>query len=395
MHESSNPAPEPFPAADHPAREEDRVRALAEAQRIASIGSWEFDIVADRMTWSDELYAVMGVSKQDFAPSYEGFIALVDADHRERVRSTVGAALDDHAPFSYDFKRVRDGAVRVLHARGEVRLSEDGRAIAMFGTVQDVTALREAQERLRETEERYRALVERLPAITYIAQAGGEGRWHFVSPQIERMLGYSVEEWQADPDLWLASVHPADRERVEAEEKRCEENGNALCIEYRMVARDGRVLWVRDEAVVTTGDSHGSPGPVFEGLLTEITERKTLEEQLRHHADHDALTGLVNRRRFEFELRRQVTHAARYATRGALLIVDIDHFKGINDSVGHAVGDEVLKMTANALQERLRESDVLARLGGDEFAVLLVGAQGDHVAPPGPLGPVSGRGAAS
>ncbi len=215
--------------------------------------------------------------------------------------------------------------------------------------------------------------MEKLPAITYIAEGGPTGRWLFVSPQIETMLGYSPEEWRADPTLWAGRLHPDDRDRVLTEEAYEGLTGVVEPTEYRMVARDGRVLWVRDEAVLSPlADAEG--GQVFEGLMTDVTERKRLEEELRHHAEHDALTGLLNRRRFEEELWRHVN----VGQRGAVLIFDLDHFKLVNDSFGHSVGDETLRAAAACLRERLQSAEALARLGGDEFAAILPGAGADE-----------------
>ncbi len=109
----------------------------------------------------------------------------------------------------------------------------------------------------------------------------------------------------------------------------------------------------------------------FIAQLQDISERKRMEERLRHLADHDHLTGLRNRRLFEHDLRLQVARAQRYGERAAVMVVDLDAFKAINDVHGHKVGDDALRAVATALTRRLRETDVVARLGGDEFAVLL------------------------
>src|SRR5687767_960873 len=105
--------------------------------------------------------------------------------------------------------------------------------------------------------------------------------------------------------------------------------------------------------------------------MQDVSVRKRFEGQLRYLADHDSLTGLFNRRRFVQELEREIASARRYQTGGALLVLDLDNFKYMNDSAGHAVGDELIRGVARALREKLRETDYLARLGGDEFAVLL------------------------
>ena len=120
------------------------------------------------------------------------------------------------------------------------------------GFEQDMTDQEHAREELARAERRYRSLVERLPAVSYVCNAGADGEWTYVSPQIERMLGYTPEEWIADPTLWERCVHPEDRERVVDFERHSAIAGTPMAIEYRMQARDGRTLWIRDEALVRT-----------------------------------------------------------------------------------------------------------------------------------------------
>ncbi len=130
----------------------------------------------------------------------------------------------------------------------------------------------------QDAEERYRRLVERIPAVVYEAEFGEEGRWHYVSPQIEPLLGFGVEEWLADPGLWLRRVHPDDRPRVLADE-RLAAAGGALSSEYRLLARDGREVWVRDEAEVVR-DGAGRP-VLLRGLMYDVTVMRQVQEQLR------------------------------------------------------------------------------------------------------------------
>ncbi len=233
------------------------------------------------------------------------------------------------------------------------------------GHMRDITERRRRDAALEEAEHRYRSLVERLPVVAYVAELGPQGRWTYVSPQIEGMLGYTTQEWIDVRGLWASRIHPEDRERVHAEQQRLAREADVERSEYRMLARDGSVVWVRDRALLVDA---GDGSRVVEGLLADVTEEKQAEERLRHLATHDDLTGLRNRRCFEQDL---ASHLSDGSGRGAVLMLDLDHLKFVNDSLGHAVGDRALRGLARALEELDFEGAIPARLGDDQFAVLL------------------------
>jgi diguanylate cyclase (GGDEF)-like protein/PAS domain S-box-containing protein len=249
------------------------------------------------------------------------------------------------------------------------------------GYLRDISARRQreselaaASRSLEEAEMRFRTLLERLPSIAYRAGLGSKGEWKYVSPQIEEILGYTQAEWLSDPTFWEKRMHPDDVDEVIAEELRCAAEGRALDVEYRIYARDGRVVWLRDRASIGVSDEEGCK--VVEGLMTDITERKRAEAQLLYLVDHDDLTGLLTRRGFENALDRILAEQS-LRDGVAVVIIDLDHLKRVNDSLGHAAGDRVIREVAAMLRDCLRGEETLARLSGDEFGLLMPGIDED------------------
>src|SRR6478672_387017 len=273
--------------------------------------------------------------------------------------------------------RRKDGTAVELMFNASPLRSDDGRVIGVVVIATDISDLIATQELLEEAEGRYRTMVEQLPAVSYIAEPGAKGTWQYVSPQLERMLGFSQEEWTADPTLWARRIHPEDRDRVLEEEERDSILGVPLASEYRMITKDGRVIWVRDEGVLR---AERGERVHYEGMLTNVTERKSFESQLQFLADHDPLTGLFNRRRFVQELDLEIKLMRRDGHPSSLLMLDVDGLKQVNDAMGHQAGDALVRQTAEVLRDRLRGTDSVGRLGGDEFAVLLRGSRVNEAA---------------
>ena len=233
--------------------------------------------------------------------------------------------------------------------------------------VADIAQRRAVERQLSEAQTRFhRAFAEAPIGMALVDLDGG---WRQVNHALCSMLHYSGSELLAATREQL--THPDDLDNdleqvgqlIAGETDHCE-------MEKRFLDSRGEIVWTAVSRSLVRDDDSGEP-LYFIAQVQDITERRQFEAKLSHLADHDALTGLFNRRRLENELDRQVALTDRYQTGAALLMLDLDNFKYVNDTLGHAMGDELIVRVANALRERLRDTDVIARLGGDEFAIIL------------------------
>ena len=230
-----------------------------------------------------------------------------------------------------------------------------------------------AAEVLRdESETRYGALVGRLAGVVYVSSFGTDMPVHYVSPQVESLFGYTQAEWVAGNGLWASRIHEEDRIRVLGEESGSLATADAHTWEYRLLTRDGRELWIRDDETVVSRAEDGTP-LLVQGFMLDITDQKRLEAELSHQAFHDALTGLPNRAAFAERVNGAISRSRRSGQGLAVAYIDLDDFKVVNDTLGHAVGDRLLIEVGDRLRASLRGGDVAARVGGDEFNVLLEG----------------------
>jgi diguanylate cyclase (GGDEF)-like protein/PAS domain S-box-containing protein len=230
---------------------------------------------------------------------------------------------------------------------------------------------RRGLEALGASARKFRGLVEHVPAVVYTTDAGPDGACQYISPRAQEVFGFPPEAWTDDPGFWRGRVHPDDRHRMVAywTSRRAHPDASSEVIEYRVFDAQGRLRWVRDEACLLDSDDPTSKR--WTGFLTDVSERKELEGQLQHQAFHDPLTGLPNRALFTDRLDHALTRPLRRPETLAVLFLDLDDFKTVNDGIGHDAGDELLVAVAGILRASIRPMDTAARLGGDEFAVLL------------------------
>jgi diguanylate cyclase (GGDEF)-like protein/PAS domain S-box-containing protein len=222
---------------------------------------------------------------------------------------------------------------------------------------------------LAEAEERFRVLVEQAPAVVYIDAVDAIATARYISPQVETMTGYSPDEWLRDPELWVRILHAEDRPEVLAAQEHHNETGEPFRMEYRLVTKDQREIWVRDEAVMIRNEDGSFRHS--QGVLQDITDVRTAQTRIDELAYRDALTELPNLTMFTQLAEMSMNRAHHDDTAVAVLSVDIDGFKLANDSLGTSGGDLLLREIAKRVRLTLRDTDTLARRAADDFLVLL------------------------
>ncbi len=280
----------------------------------------------------------------------------------------VADGTDDEAAVEF----IRSGAADFLH---KDRLSWLGESVRRVLAEREARQeRRRAEDLLRESEGRYRAVSELVSDYAYAFAVTPDRRLEceWVTEAFSSITGLDPQEAVAQ-DGWASLVHPEDRPLYQTRIAILLE-GRADVSEYRIITRAGETRVLRDHARPEQ-DASGRVLRIF-GAAQDVTERKRAEEALQHLALYDALTDLPNRTLLNDRLRQAILTAHREQRPMALLLIDLDHFKEVNDSLGHSMGDHLLQQVGGRFRLSLRASDTVGRLGGDEFAVVLPGADG-------------------
>ena len=333
---------------------------LRETQRIAKLGYWELDLLHGSLEWSDEIFRIFALEPATSRPSYGLFMNIIHPEDRERVDTAYSESLKNKKPYNIVHRIVTSEGIRIVHEQCETTFDDDGKPVRSLGLVQDIT------ERVNTLDEL------RLASTTFQAHAGiliteKNGNIVRVNPAFEEMTGYSAAElvgmnfrdFQSDKQsksfykkLW-SDVDRGSFWKGELWNKR----------------KDG-TLYAELLTITAVKDDTGEVTH-YVGTSQDITRRKQAETEIEYLTYHDDLTGLANRRLLHDRLQQSIVTCKRHNESGAVLLLDLDQFKNINDSHGHVVGDDILRQVALRLKALVRENDTVARMGGDEFAVIL------------------------
>ncbi|MCS0790813.1 EAL domain-containing protein [Cytobacillus firmus] len=352
---------------------------LNQAQKIANIGSLEYDIENDKGFWSDQLFRIFGQKPQKgFFPDYKMYLSYLHPDDRPAFENQFKRLLEEKDSVDLICRIIRqDGEERYIHHRADYFAEESG-SPKIIATIQDITEKRRMEEKLYENERKIGQIYENLDVGIYSADLIERKVFHF-SRGVEGIFGYTADELIDNFDLWDEVVHPDDLQSLETNRINLV-NGKSIRYQYRIVHKSGELRWVNDHSIPYLNEK----GELIrvDGFVTDITEQKWLEKRMRRMAFYDHLTDLPNRRYFDQKLQSLIEDDEHQ--RFAILFFDLQRLKQINDTFGHSAGDELLRLVAKRIRERLNVNFFSARISGDQFAVIKEHIQ--EVADPAQLG---------
>ncbi len=298
---------------------------------------------------------------------------LVIPEDRLWVREAISCAVQEARSFDLEYRIVHaDGSIRWVWERGTGVVDEHGRPIALEGLVQDITKRKSAEHALREAERRYHGLFDN--AIEGIFRTTVDGYYLDANPALAHIYGFDSPEELIRSLRDIGAQLYVDKQRRDEFMQIMKARGSVTSFESQVYRKNGDIIWISENARAVFAED-GSPIG-YEGTVEDITERRLYQVRIEHQANYDTLTGLANRSLLQDRLQQALLTAASSGRRIAVAFVDLDRFKFINDSLGHHVGDELLKSVATRLKSCVRDCDTVARLGGDEFVLLINGHTG-------------------
>ena len=341
-------------------------------QRTANDGMWDFDATNNRVEYSPRWKAMMGYSDEDLARSAPDWRRIVHVDDLARLQVKLREHLAGHTEIFENIHRMRrkDGEWRWVICRAKALLDERGQLRRLVGVETDITEQKVYEEALFREKESAQITLQSIG--DGVVTTDGEGVVEYVNPVAEELTGWKLDD---------ASGRHVDEIFRGFHEETCEPLENPVMSSIKrnrsvksvrpslLIRRDGNELYIESTASPIRNDRGNVTGGVL--VFHDVSESRELNRRLSYHASHDLLTGLVNRREFESRLERSLKSAKARETSYALLYLDLDQFKIINDSCGHGAGDTLLTQIGALLTAKIRWRDTLARLGGDEFGLLL------------------------
>jgi len=340
------------------------------ANEAGGIGVWEWNLLTGEMLWDKRMYALFGLAPHE-SPSYDLWVHLLHPADREYAALTVQQAIELRSAFHMEYRVVDAQRQRWVRTQANRQLSKEGRMERMLGICQDITPLRNLNEALFQEKERMAITLDSIGEA--VISTDKEMRVAFMNPVAEKMSGLSQEQAAGQPLSELLHITQG-RNGPEVEnlllcQLPAEKITPGLAEDLVLHTPDGGHIDIHYSITPLRSEAGLEQGAVM--VIQDVSESRKLMKRLSYSALHDTLTRLPNRASFELQLKRLLLDAAEHQHQHVLVFIDLDKFKAVNDSAGHAAGDALLRELSDLMQHHLRSSDFLARLGGDEFALLM------------------------
>ena len=335
------------------------------------VGVWEWNVSANTLEWTPQMLKLYGLASTDKPLDFQGWVDRVHPDDKDLVLDTLNRSVSDSGTLEYEFRIVwPDGSIRHLHSSAHVKRDATGHVVKLVGVNWDVTPLRRLSSDLAEQHELLRVTMQSIDDAVITVDTQGRITW--LNPSAELLTGWSCPKAIGKSlDQVYGIVHEISGLPLESSVTECLREGTRVSHnrDLVLVTREGLEYGVEDSAAPIRDAQGKLLGVVL--VFRDVSEQRHLTQVMMHRATHDELTQLYNRSEFEARLRKAIARLQESADNHALMFIDLDQFKLVNDACGHPVGDQLLRQIAGLLRQSLRKNDVLARLGGDEFGVIL------------------------
>lgn len=348
------------------------------ATESGDIGVWDWEIQTDNLTWTPQMFSLYGLARNTSPITYALWVDRLHPEDRASTEQELKNSIQNGAEFfNSEFRIVwPDGSIHHIKATAKISRDSHGKAIQVLGVNWDVTPLRQLTDELARQHELLQVTLQSIGDAVITADTHGCVTW--LNPIAEHMTGWSAKNAIGEPISTVFNIiHESSRRQTVECVSHCMDPDEATQSDLGTVllSRSGLEFGIEDSAAPIRSKDGSLLGVVL--VFRDVSGQRKLANEMQHRAMHDTLTGLVNRSEFENRLQRLLTIAKNGDSSHALLYVDLDQFKLVNDSCGHSQGDQLLIQVANLMKDIVRSEDTVARIGGDEFALILKNCDAD------------------
>ncbi|MBP7491682.1 MAG: EAL domain-containing protein [Rhodoferax sp.] len=342
---------------------------LDATQDMARVGGWSVNFERAEIFWTEGIFRILELSSKTYKPTLSSLAEFFLPASLAAVEASYAGGVDQPAQHDIELQMITaTGRPIWVKSMGKT-VYKNGKPIQRISVLQDITERKNADLALRDSEIRWKLALE----------STGDGMWdwhiqsgtEYLSAQLLAMYGLSEQDDRQHHSVLDGRTHPDDLPQLERDRTAHFEGKTPTYVnEHRVLCADGSWKWVLSRGMVITRDAAGQPLRMI-GTHTDITARKASEALVWNQAHLDALTGLPNRRMLRDRLEHEIRKGLREGRQLAVLFIDLDHFKEVNDTLGHDSGDFLLVEAARRIKASVRDTDTVARMGGDEFTVIL------------------------